>query len=449
MPPPPRLTTAPIGPTLFHMSWPMTLGILANMFFNVVDTFFVSRLGEKPLAAMAFTFPLVFFVTGSCMGMSIGVSSCVSRAIGAGEEGRVKRLTTNSVLMAAGTVILLTLILLPLMNPILKVMGAEPELLPLIKSYMIPWACGIVFLVTPMIGNSAIRASGDSLTPSLVMLCAGALNVILDPLLIFGIGPFPRLELAGAAIATVIAYVGVCILMLLLMRFKYHLLTLRLGGIKRMLANAWEVLEIGLPATFTNQMIPVANGLLTALVAKQGVEAVAAWGVGTRLESLMMSPFFAMSTVMAPIVGQNLGAGRIDRIQQAIKSSAKASLLISLVIWLLAALTSKHIAALFSDNAEIRSLIQLYLWIVPCAYGFFSIKLQIASSFNGSRRPLYSTAIFLSRFFLFMIPCAFVGEQYYGLPGFFAGIALGNLFSSILAVSLWKLRPLKAPKLQS
>jgi len=417
----------------------MTVGILANMLFNLVDTYFIGKLGEAELAAMAFTFPLVFFVTGSSMGMSIGVSSVVSRAIGAGQQDRVRRLTTHSLLLGTTLVLLLLVAGYPLLDRVLRAMGATPELIPLVRQYMVPWGCGIVFIVIPMLGNSVIRSTGDTLVPSAVMLIAGGLNVLLDPLLIFGWGPFPALGLQGAALATVSSYVAVFVVMLILLQFKYRLL--HLGAIRfRSMLHSWhEVMEIALPAVFTNQMIPLANGILTAMIASQGQAAVAAWGVSTRLESLMMSPFFALSTVMSAFVGQNTGAGRSDRIRDALVFCGKLCMGGTLIIWLCTAGAGPWIAPLFSPLEDIQSLIRLHLWIVPLGYGAFAWKLQYTSAFNAQRRPLYSSATFLGRFFLFMIPLAWLGREFNGMTGLFTGLAIGNFCALLLARLLWRI----------
>lgn len=433
----PSLVSGPVGSELLRMTGPMTVGLLANMLFNLVDTYFIGKLGQQELAAMAFTFPLVFFVTGSSMGMSIGISSVVSRAIGSGEGERVRLLTSHSLLMGIVMVITLLSIGFPLLNPILRAMGATEALIPMIRSYMIPWGCGIVFIVTPMFGNSVIRATGDTLIPSLVMLVAGAVNVVLDPLFIFGWGPVPAMRLQGAALATVVSYITICLVMTFLLRFKYRLLVFRLGSFRSVLSSWREVLEIGLPAVFTNQLIPVANGVLTAIIATQGQAAVAAWGVSTRLESLMMAPFFALSTVMAPFVGQNTGAGKQERVSEALRFCGKACFTGTLLIWISAALCGPGISGLFSQNEETLRLIQLHLWIVPASYGFFAWKLQFTSAFNAQKHPLYSTATFLGRFFLLMIPLAWLGQHWFGMTGLYAGIAISNVFALALAAGLW------------
>ena len=432
------LTEGPIAKTLLRMTGPMIGGIMANMLFNLVDTFFVSKLGQRPLAAMSFTFPMVFFGTGTAMGMGIGVSSVVSRAIGEGASDKVKRLTTDSLILAGLLVLALVAIGLTVMDTVFLRMGAAPDLLPLIRSYMVPWFCGIVFLVVPMVGNSAIRATGDTLTPSLLIITAGLINVVLDPLLIFGIGPFPRMELAGAALATIISYVVVFSGALTLLHRRYHMIRWKLPAFHSLLLSWKEVLYVALPAIATNQMLPIANGILTRIVSGFGESAVAAWGVGTRIESLMMSLCFALSTTMAPFTGQNFGAQRCDRVRDAMRFAAKYCFGINLILWPIVALNGKHIAHLFSQEAVTVALIQQYLWIVPVSYGAFGMMLQMTATFNSNRHPLKSFAVFSSRLFLFALPFALLGSHWAALPGMFAGVAASNIAAFVVADQLMR-----------
>lgn len=433
-----NLTTGPIASRLLRMTGPMVVGIMANMFFNLVDTYFVGKLGGRALTAMSFTFPVAFFVTGTAMGMGIGVSSVVSRAIGAGNHKQVRRLATDGLLLALILVLVFAGSGLLFMNSIFRQLGAAPDLIPMIRSYMVPWFCGVGFLVFPLVGNSAIRATGDTLVPSMIMLTAGGLNVILDPLLIFGIGPFPRMELAGAALATVISYVVVFCGSFFLLTSKYKLISWRRPRCADVLASWKETLFIGLPAIATNQMVPIANGVFTRIASGYGEHAVAAWGVGSRVESLMMSMCFAMSTAMAPFTGQNFGAGNCDRVRSALRFAACYCFGISFVLWPLVALNGDWVASLFTTEPETTRIIREFLWIVPASYGAFGMMLQLTASFNSNRRPGESFAVFTSRLLIFGIPLALLGSQLYGLTGMFIGIGAANVIGFLVADQLMR-----------
>ena len=146
---------------------------------------------------------------------------------------------------------------------------------------------------------------------------------------------------------------------------------------------------------------------------------------------------FAMSTVMAPFVGQNHGAGRKDRIQAALRFSGKFCLSLGLLLWAMAALTAPWVASRFSRDPEVLRWIVLYLMVVPACYGVFGWQLQFTSAFNAEWKPLLSSVVFLSRFFLFMIPLAHLGNHLFGLHGLFTAIALANGLACIVAVLLW------------
>ena len=184
----------------------MAFGIAAIILFTVVDTFYVGRLGAEQLAAMGFTFPISYIVMSIAMGLSVGTSSTIARAIGEGHQLRVQRLATDGLGLAFVIVTCFSLIGLTNLNTIFSMIGAKGEILELISDYMIPWCLGVGLLVIPMVGNGAIRATGDTKTPATIMVIAGIVNIVLDPFLIFGIGPFPRLELQGAALATVVSW---------------------------------------------------------------------------------------------------------------------------------------------------------------------------------------------------------------------------------------------------
>jgi putative MATE family efflux protein len=428
-----QIIAGPVGPGLLRMAIPMVWGIMTMMLFGVVDTFFIARLGAEPLAAIGFTFPVVFIVTGTTMGMGIGMSAAVSRAIGENNSQKIAEYTTYGLLLIVILVATFIVAALSLHDPIFRLLGAEEHLIPLIYQYMFPWFCGVVFLVVPMIGNSALRATGDSFTPSLIMVIAGAVNVALDPLLIFGIGPFPRLELQGAALATVISYLVTFIAAFYILIYREKMITFH-RPVFRDVAHAWKtILYVGLPAVGTNLLAPLATGILTRIMASYGTTAVAAFGVGARIESLAMVGSYAMATVMAPFAGQNIGAGRADRVRAGLQFGFRYSMTLSFVLWLLLATFSRTIAGWFTDNLEIIEIIRPFLLLVPLSYGGFGFMLQTAAAFNGAHRPKYSVILFFSRLLIFTVPLALVGSHVAGIPGVFAAMFLGNVFSGGLA----------------
>jgi putative MATE family efflux protein len=319
------------------------------------------------------------------------------------------------------------------LHSIFKLIGASDESFPLIEEYMIPWLIGVVFVVIPIVGNIAIRATGDTKTPSIIIVIAAMVNAVLDPILIFGYGPFPEMGIKGAAFATVISYISIMIASLWVLGKREQMLTTDWPGIAEILSSWKALLYIGIPAMLTQLLFPVSNAVLTRIAADLGEATVAAFGVGTRIESLAMIGPMALSSVIIPFIGQNYGANNFDRIKTASRFTHRFALIWGGTTWVFLALISAVIAWAFTDDPEIQALIKQYFWIVPFGFGFHGISQLISASCNALHRPFHSTAINIMRLFIFLIPLVYLGSQFWGTTGFFIGIALGNLGTCAIA----------------
>lgn len=429
-----RLTTGPVRDHLKNMTIPMVWALLSMMLFNVADTFFVGQLGTGQLAAMSFTFPVVMVFFSIGIGLGAGASSVVARAIGEGDHVKVQRLTTNAIALALLIVLIACFIGIATIDPLFRALGATDDLLPYIRDYMVIWYLGFGLLVLPMVGNGALRASGNSWFPSMIMMVAAAVNIILDPLLIFGLWGFPRLELEGAAIATVIARGMTLLAGLAVLHFRERMLTLHIGTFQDVW-QAWKtVLHIGLPASFTNMINPAAIGVVTALIAVHGPEAVAAFGVGTRLESLSLVALFAMSAVVGPIAGQNWGAGKKDRIRELVRLMIKFSILYGLLVAALLAIAAPLATPFFDSNPDVHNLATLYLWIVPISLLGHGILMNVCALFNGIGKPISATVLTLLRMGALYLPAAALLSPLFGPEGIFFAAVLANLGVGAAAV---------------
>ena len=320
------------------------------------------------------------------------------------------------------------------LNPLFRAMGAEEDLIPLIHEYMFIWYLGVGLVAIPIVGNSAIRASGDSKTPSLVMMMAAIINAVLDPLLIFGLGPFPQMGIQGAAVATVISYCCALMAGLWVLGRKKDMLDLSFPSPKRIWESWKHVLYIGLPAGLTSMLAPVLTAVLTRMVSVYGEDAVAAFGVGTRLESLATIGMMALSAILTPFIGQNLGAGNQQRIFTAMKYITRFSIVWGIVACIILAVVAVPLATLFSESEHVQDLISSFLWIVPISYGFYGMAMLAVSACNGLQKPIQATAINLMRLFILILPLAWFGSWGWGLTGLFAGLSAGNIFSGTIAM---------------
>jgi putative MATE family efflux protein len=431
-----------IAQTLKSMTIPMIVGMLMLMTFSIVDTFFVSMLGTEQLAAISFTFPVTFTVISLNIGLGIGTSAIIGKYIGSGNAQHAKTLATGALMLSVLLVGIFAVIGILSIEFIFTLMGADESLMPFIKAYMVPWYLAGIFLAMPMVGNSVLRAFGDTKTPSIIMATGGAINVILDPILIFGWGPIPALGIQGAAIATAIAWAVCVVWILYLLAVKRQLIESRILRWAEFTIAAKGVLKIGLPAAGANMLTPIAGGVLTAVVATYGTEAVAAWGVGNRLESIASILVLALSMSLPPFISQNYGANKLSRIKTAFHIAAKFVVVWQLVVFAALAICSSYIARIFAEEASVARDISLFLCIVPLGYGLQGIIILVNSSFNAMHKPMSALVLSILRLFAFYVPIASLGSYLNGLEGLFWGCVIANVLTSVLAYT-WFNRNLK------
>jgi putative MATE family efflux protein len=431
-----RLTEGPIAPTLVRLTIPMILGIVGMVAFNLIDTFFIGQLGTRQLAAISFTFPVVMTVSSIAMGLGVGTSALVSRAIGEGDQERVRRITTDSLVLAMLVFVFFLIAGLLTIDPVFRMLGATPDVLPYIREYMQIWYVSVAFVIIPMVGNNAIRATGDTRTPATIMLIAVLVNAVLDPLLIFGLGPFPRLGIAGAAVATTIARATIFCVAFWVLYHRERMITTVPPQTRDVLASWKEILYIGIPTTATNLAMPLMLGVLTSLVSGYGEAAVAAFGVGFRIDLFALTVVIALSSVLAPFVGQNQGARQHERMQCGVRYSLQFAVVWGMVMLLLLAVAGQPVARLFNDDPLVVAMLVLYLLIVPFGYGGHGAVYLANSVLNVLKKPLHAAALVMGQTFVLHIPLAYAGSALFGLPGIFGAAVVANIIAGVAGALL-------------
>lgn len=434
---PVNLLEDPVANTLKRMTIPMIYGMVLLMTFNLIDTFFVSLLGTQPLAAISFTFPVTFTVISLTIGLGIGTSAVIARSLGKKDHSAAKDSATAAMYLAAIIVAALSFVGYLFTDQLFTALGAQEQLLPLIHQYMDIWYIGSVCLIGPMIGNAVLRASGDTKTPSIIMGSAGLINAILDPIFIFGFGPIPAMGIQGAAIATLISWVFGLFFVLNILTKKLNLLHTHISSIKNLLPACKNILKIGLPAAGANMLTPIAAAIMTAIVATYGESAVAAFGVGSRIESIACLVVLAMSMTLPPFISQNFGAGSMHRVEEAYKVSVKFVLIWQVIIFIVLLISAPFIASIFAKEKAVSDIIKLFMWILPLGYGLQGIIILTNSSFNALHKPMVALALSVIRLFVCYVPLAYLGSYFYGLTGFFVGALLGNVVMAAISYRLF------------
>lgn len=429
----PSLAEGNLKKQIITLSLPMMFGMLGLSIFNIVDTIYVGRLGTGPLAALSFTYPVVLILNSIALGMGIGASSVISRALGRGDHHKVIRYTTDSLSLSFLFIVFFVIIGEMTIEPVFRTLGAQGEILEMVKRYMRIWYGGLLFVVFPMVGNNAIRALGDTKTPGTIMMVAAVVNMILDPLLIFGIGPFPRLEIEGAAIATVFSRSITFSVALYILGKREKILSLKTAPCREILDSWKRILFVGGPAAVTRIIVPVAAGIITALLASIGTRAVAGFGAAVKFERFALLFTMATATVMAPFAGQNFGAKKYTRILEGIRFSSLLSVGTGIVLLGFMFIFAYPLASLFSTDPSVIAVAALYFRIVPFVYGMQGIFNINSMVLNALNKPLHASALTLFQMFILYIPLAFLGRYLMGTTGIFLSLVVSYSLSGTVS----------------
>ncbi|MFT5631007.1 MAG: putative MATE family efflux protein [Gammaproteobacteria bacterium] len=419
----------PVNKMLLRMAAPISLGMLSTFLFQIVDTYFVGKLGSDELAALAFSSSAYLLFLSVFMGLSVGVSAVIAKTIGSGHRDNARGLTMVSLGFVLALSVALGFGARALIGPMFTGLGADATILPLIQTYMGILYLSFPFLMLGIIGSGAARAIGVTKETEIIFGIAGVINLVFDYLLIFGIGPFPELGLAGAAWATAMSFAFIFVGVMMILR-RHGLMGL--GSIPGAITGLREILRFSIPTISMQILVPATGTLVTFLLSGYGSEAVAAFGVASRIEALALIGIFAVSMSITPFVAQNFGAGEHDRIDQAVIYAGKSSIYLGVLLFGILALLGPSIARIFSQDPDVIRFVSLYFKIVAISYGFQGIVSVTVAIFNGLQLPGTALKLMSVRTFVIVFPLLIIGAQF-GLWWVLVALALGNILSAFYA----------------
>ncbi len=419
---------------LTRLTLPSIGGMLAIMVFNLTDTWYVSRLGTEELAAMGFTFAVVMIVGALAMGFSAGAELIISRALGSGNKALASRTVSDGIFLTIAGTVLVSIVGYLTIDPLFTLLGAEGRVLELVRDYMQVWFIGAVVAIMPPVSDGCLRASGDVVRPMIVMCTCALMNVILDPIFIFGFGPVPAMGMEGAAIATIIARACGMLASLSFLHFKHRLIDWSRPHMSMTLRSWKEIIRLGIPAALTQALNPIAQGFYIRLAAGVGgVQAVAAMATGTRIEAFLFILAYAYSIAIVPFAGHNYGAEAHDRVEEARGISIRFAFLYAGITLLLLVPMAGLVSGWFSSDPEVVKMSAIYLFVAALGHAGIHITMWMSQLLNVIGKPRPVMAINLLRVFAFIIPLCLLGSRLYGFNGLVAGLTLGNLLAGSYA----------------
>jgi len=428
-------TTGSIPRHLITFAIPMFLGNLLQALYNIVDSIWVGRfLGPQAFAAVSVSFPVIFVLIALVMGITMGTTTLVGQYYGAKRNDLLSKTISNSMLLLIICGGLVSFLGIFFSSDILRFINVPSDILDAASSYLKIFSSGLLgmFLYN---GTSAIlRGLGDSRTPLRFLFYATFLNLLLDPLLIFGLGPFPRLETNGAALATIIAQ-GISALISL----KYLFFTSQLINIKN---NFWSIdlsivkliFKIGLPAGLQHVFISLSSLVVSSLVNRFGSTIVAGFGAGATIDQFAFMPAMSLGMAVSSLVAQNLGAGENERVKESVYWSSLLTTSITLVVSLTALFLPHLLLFPFTTDPGVIAAGSRYLHYLSFAYVPMALMFTLGGVLRGAGDTFIAMLFTLISLWLIRVPLATYLSSLpsLGIEGVWLGIAASPLIGVLL-----------------
>lgn len=441
------LTTSPIPALVRRLAVPAGTGFFFNTMFNVVDTWYGGRLSTTALAAMSLSFPVFFIILSIGAGVSTGATALIGNALGRGAHDEARRYVLQSFSFALIHAIALTTLGLTCAPLIFMSMGATGEYLSLALSYMNVIFAGAPFFMMNFVMNAILSSHGNTVTYRNFLVVGFFLNLILDPWFMYGGLGLPSLGLPGVALATVVIQcVGNCYLFSRLVRLKiiksFHF---------RELLPRWhyyrELSKQGFPSAMNMMTVSLGIFIITWYVGRYGKEAVAAYGIGTRIEQIALLPVMGLNVSTLALTAQNFGAGRIARIREVLHISLRYGFMLASIGTIAALLFTSELMSVFTDDQTVIAAGVRFLRIEAFVFPAYVLLYVCVSAMQGIKQPVFALWIGLYRqiagpFLVFQFLATVAG---WGIMGIWWGIFLVTWSAAAIVVTYvtWILKKLE------
>ncbi|MDC6450534.1 MATE family efflux transporter [Pseudomonadales bacterium] len=439
---PATYTEGAIRDHVAKLSSVMILGFLAMTVGQLIEIFYIGKVGKAELAAVTFMFPISMSLNALTRGIGIGAATLIAQSMGAGDREQTAMTVTHCYILVLIFTIAVSLVGQFGASYLFILLGASDQVLVLATHYAKIWLIGFPMMGLAMVSNGLIRSFGNPTFPGFIMTIAPVVQVIVGPFLIFGWAGLPMLGLEGAAWAFVLGAIAQLLLAAYWYFLRERLFRLSNG---RFLASfnksAVGILQVGIPAAASNMIQPLSMGVVTWLLAGFGTTVVAAFGVASRIESVVGMVVIGISTSVVPLVGQNWGARKFERVHEALNTCYAACLIWGLLAATIMWFGAGYFVNFVNDDPGLVDVAVTFLHIIPFSIGFMGLIVVSTHAFNALRRPMPALFLSVARLLIVSIPLALLGSHFFGYIGVFAATAITNVLVGIVAV-VWNRRTL-------
>lgn len=432
------MQTQPVLPLLLSMSVPMMLSMLIQSLYNIVDSIYVSRLGTGALTAVSIAYPLQNAILSVSVGIGVGISTAISIHLGAGNQKRANLAATLGLGLTFLHSILFILIGFFLSRPFLTLFTQDPQVLQEAVNYSQIVLCLSFGELFQIAFEKIFQGIGEMKITMYLLLAGCGINIILDPFLIFGIGPFPRLGVSGAAIATVIGQISGFVIYILVYLHRPYAVQIHLKDLKFDFGMIRQIYSVGIPSTIMMLLPSLLISVLNRILSAFSDIYVAVLGVYFKLQTFIYMPANGIVQGMRPIIGYNYGAGEKKRVHQIIHYALAVAACVMLVGTLLALLLPEQILSLFAADAELMSAGVVALRVISLGFLFSAVGLIYSGAFEGLGNGRNSLIISLLRQLVITVPVSLILSHFVGVIGVWIAFPAGEVCAAVAAVLLFK-----------
>ncbi len=429
-----NLGTQPLGPLLIRLSLPGMVSFLMMNLYNVVNTFWVSRLGADAIAALAVVFPFQMVNVALGAGTGIGISSLASRLFGKGDIDGANRVAGQVYFLSIALGALTLCAGVFLTDPILKAFNALPDFWALSHTYLFIISFGTPFLYFMMMSNNLLRGSGDAITPMYIAIASAVANAILDPFLIFGWGFFPQMGVAGAALGTVFTQFLGALAYFIYMRGRNSAYRVKPRYLLPSFGVIYDIYRVGGPAMIMQLTASLVIIIFNHFLGAFGTVAIAAYGLFFRIVGVFLMPIVGMSQGLMPIIGYNYGAGNYKRMWQALRIATVYATVVTTATQAVLLLFAAPLSSLFSKSPVLLADATMAIRISALAYFLVGPQFMWITALQGMKRGGEAMALSLLRQIVFILPLLAVFSHFYGLPGIWASGPVADTLAFVVTL---------------
>lgn len=426
-----------ISGALLRLAGPVVLANVLQTVYQLTDTFWVGRLGADAVAAVSFSFPVIFLLISVASGITIAGTILVAQYEGRGDRERVDYIAAQTYGLVGTAAVILSFVGYYITEPAMVLMGAEGDVFPLAVDYLQISFIGLIFVYGYFIFQALLRGVGDVRTPLVIVFGTVLLNFILDPLFILGFGPVPAYGVAGAAAATVATQGLAAVIGTWLLFSGRRSIRARVRDMWPDWPLARRIIALGFPASVEQSARAFGLTVMTILVASFGSDAVAAYGIGSRVFSFILIPALGLSMATSTVVAQNLGAGQLPRALKSTRIGTWIAFLTLTAAGLMTYLFARPIVTAFvPDEPVVIAEGARFLRIMAPTWGFIGVQIIIGGAFSGAGRTFVSMTLALMSLWVLQFPIAFILSQQtpLGLAGIWWAFPFSNVATAGLAV---------------